>query len=160
MFIFQYLFVLIWLTVLSSYADAEMCFDNISNSSNAITALILARGGSKGIKLKNIQEIDEISLLGISLTALQEANRFETIWVSTDHQQIADEAARCGSSKASIVLINLKSFFVRPSQRTLARPSNCFRHDVFYCVCSRVLKTSSESQQLGAHSMHFAFHYP
>lgn len=93
MFVFR-LLALICLTV-SSFGKTKVCFDNISNSSTAVTALILARGGSKGIHLKNIQKIDGVSLLGISLTALQRAKRFETIWVSTDHQQIADEASRC-----------------------------------------------------------------
>lgn len=75
--------------------ETEVCYDKISNSSKAITALILARGGSKGIKLKNIQRIDGISLLGISLTALQQVKRFNSIWVSTDHEEIAEEAERC-----------------------------------------------------------------
>jgi Cytidylyltransferase len=73
----------------------DVCYDVITNSSRAVTALILARGGSKGIKLKNIQQIDGLSLLGISLTALQETELFESIWVSTDHEAIAEEAARC-----------------------------------------------------------------
>jgi N-acylneuraminate cytidylyltransferase len=73
----------------------DVCYDKISNSSKAITALILARGGSKGIKLKNIQRIDGVSLLGISLTALQEVKRFNSIWVSTDHEEIAAEAEKC-----------------------------------------------------------------
>lgn len=60
-----------------------------------MTALILARGGSKGIRLKNIQRIDKVSLLGLSLTALQEAKKFQSIWVSTDHPLIAEEAEKC-----------------------------------------------------------------
>ncbi|CRK94158.1 CLUMA_CG007677, isoform A [Clunio marinus] len=76
-------------------ASSDVCYDKISNSSEAVTALILARGGSKGIKLKNIQRIDGVTLLGISLTELQQANKFDTIWVSTDHQDIADEAEKC-----------------------------------------------------------------
>jgi Cytidylyltransferase len=85
-----------FLFVTSTCCDkVEVCYDKISNSSKAITALILARGGSKGIKLKNIQRIDGISLLGISLTALQQVKRFDSIWVSTDHEEIAEEAERC-----------------------------------------------------------------
>jgi Cytidylyltransferase len=81
--------------LISSPTAFEICVDPISNSSKSVTALILARGGSKGIKLKNIQKIDGVSLLGISLTALQETDRFESIWVSTDHEMIAEEASRC-----------------------------------------------------------------
>lgn len=86
--------ILLSLIALSACSD-EYCFDNISNSSSAITALILARGGSKGVKLKNIQRIDGVSLLGISLTELQRSKRFSSIWVSTDHADIAEEASRC-----------------------------------------------------------------
>lgn len=91
----QKFLVAFWLIFPSSCEEAEICLDKISNSSTAVTALILARGGSKGIKLKNIQRINGVSLLGLSLTALQETKFFETIWVSTDHQDIADEAIKC-----------------------------------------------------------------
>jgi hypothetical protein len=88
--------ILIFLTCISLATAADVCYENvISNSSTAITALILARGGSKGIKLKNIQRIDGISLLGISLTELQIVKTFESIWVSTDHEEIAKEAEKC-----------------------------------------------------------------
>lgn len=93
--------MLIFSIVLLSFLSAACCLpylfctDDISNSTAAITALILARGGSKGIKLKNIQRIDGISLLGISLTNLQQSKKFETIWVSTDHEEIAKEAEKC-----------------------------------------------------------------
>ena len=87
--------ILFWLILPSSSEVSKVCLDKISNSTTAVTALILARGGSKGIKLKNIQRIDGVSLLGLSLTAIQETKAFETIWVSTDHQAIADEALKC-----------------------------------------------------------------
>lgn len=73
--------------------NCQQCFDPSSN--NTITALILARGGSKGIQLKNIVEIGGITLLGISLSTMQESKLFGSIWVSTDHEKIADEAERC-----------------------------------------------------------------
>lgn len=84
------------LLVISCSSSANVCTDSIRNSSTAVTALILARGGSKGIKLKNIQTIHDVSLLGLSLTALQDCSScFDTIWVSTDHELIAQEAERC-----------------------------------------------------------------
>ena len=94
-FVSQNLILFLFCSSFSSCDKIEVCFDKISNKSTAVTALILARGGSKGIKLKNIQRIDGISLLGISLTALQQAKKFETIWVSTDHEDIAEEAEKC-----------------------------------------------------------------
>lgn len=92
---FAFLFLTLLHVSLFCCDESKVCYDKISNSSKAITALILARGGSKGIKLKNIQRIDGISLLGISLTALQEVKRFSSIWVSTDHEDIAEEAEKC-----------------------------------------------------------------
>lgn len=71
------------------------CHDNFSNASSSVVALILARGGSKGIKLKNIQRIDGMTLLGISLRQIQLAGFFESIWVSTDNEAIAAEAEKC-----------------------------------------------------------------
>lgn len=73
----------------------KLCFDGITNNTKAITGLILARGGSKGIPLKNIQRINGVSLLGIAITALQQSRIFQTIWVSTDHPSIAEEAEKC-----------------------------------------------------------------
>lgn len=71
------------------------CYDNFSNASSSTVALILARGGSKGIKLKNIQKIDGVTLLGISLMEIQRAGFFESVWVSTDNEDIAAEAEKC-----------------------------------------------------------------
>lgn len=79
------------------------CHDNFSNTSSSVVALILARGGSKGIKLKNIQKIDGVTLLGISLTEIQRAGIFESIWVSTDNGDIAAEAHKCKSSHRNIL---------------------------------------------------------
>lgn len=86
--------------VISFFCSSHLCnvqcqSDIFSNSSSSVVALILARGGSKGIKLKNIQKIDGVTLLGISLTEIQRAGIFESIWVSTDHEEIAMEAEKC-----------------------------------------------------------------
>lgn len=54
-----------------------------------IAALVLARGGSKGIPLKNLQKIDNQSLINISLTAIKGTGIFDAIWLSTDHDLIA-----------------------------------------------------------------------
>lgn len=60
-----------------------------------ISALILARGGSKGIPLKNLQKVGGHSLLEISLTAIKETKIFASVWVSTDHYLIVEEASKC-----------------------------------------------------------------
>lgn len=90
---------LIILSLVASFSSTYFCHvqspSNFTNSSSSVIALILARGGSKGIKLKNIQQIDGVTLLGIALTEIQQTSLFESIWVSTDHEDIALEAEKC-----------------------------------------------------------------
>lgn len=62
-----------------------------------ITCLILARGGSKGIPLKNIKILNGIPLLGWTLRAARDWKRFESIWVSTDNDEIAHVARHFGA---------------------------------------------------------------
>lgn len=69
-------------------------FRNIFHNSPHLVALILARGGSKGIVLKNIQTVGGQTLLGRALREAKEAN-FQSIWVSTDHLAIVEEADKC-----------------------------------------------------------------
>lgn len=58
-------------------------------------ALILARGGSKGIKLKNLSKIGNLTLLGRSISIIKNSRKFSDIWVSTDHVVISFEALKC-----------------------------------------------------------------
>lgn len=60
-----------------------------------LAAVILARGGSKGIPLKNLAKVGEISLVAKSLLVLNQIDLFDSIWVSTDHELIAEEADKC-----------------------------------------------------------------
>lgn len=62
------------------------------NSNNNIVALILARGGSKGVPNKNIVQIHGLSLIGRALAVARNANIFSEIWVSTDSDRIGREA--------------------------------------------------------------------
>lgn len=57
-------------------------------------ALILARGGSKGVKLKNISKVGDRTLLAIAIDALIGTKDFTSIWVSTDNFLIAEEATK------------------------------------------------------------------
>jgi len=52
--------------------------------------LILARGGSQGIPLKNLAPLGGRPLLSWALEAAEQAGVFHSIWVSTDHSAIAD----------------------------------------------------------------------
>ncbi|KAK7149715.1 hypothetical protein R3I94_009123 [Phoxinus phoxinus] len=53
-----------------------------------IAALILARGGSKGIPLKNIKMLAGVPLIGWVIRAALDSGVFDSVWVSTDHDDI------------------------------------------------------------------------
>ncbi|XP_063904594.1 N-acylneuraminate cytidylyltransferase B [Zophobas morio] len=59
---------------------------------NHVAALILARGGSKGIPLKNLAKIGDHSILNITLNTVLQVD-FSSVWVSTDNEHIFKEAA-------------------------------------------------------------------
>ena len=63
-----------------------------------VAGLILARGGSQGIPLKNITPLANHPLLVWSLGAMKAFGRFDSIWVSTDHLLIAQCASQMGAS--------------------------------------------------------------
>ena len=58
------------------------------------SVVILARGGSKGVPLKNIRRINGVSLLSRAITA---ASIVDQVVVSSDHDEILAEAVRCGA---------------------------------------------------------------
>lgn len=60
-------------------------------------AVIFARGGSKGLKNKNLLKINNISLLGHSIIQAKKIKIFKKIIVSTDNKKIAKEALRYGA---------------------------------------------------------------
>ncbi|XP_071315320.1 N-acylneuraminate cytidylyltransferase A [Trachinotus anak] len=60
-------------------------------------AVILARGGSKGIPLKNIKMLAGVPLIGWVLRAARDSNMFASVWVSTDHDEIAKVAESWGA---------------------------------------------------------------
>lgn len=62
-----------------------------------VVAIIPARGGSKGIPLKNLQEVAGRSLLARAIDAALDAQHIDTVIVSTDHDGIAQEARRTGA---------------------------------------------------------------
>lgn len=61
-------------------------------------AVILARGGSKGIPNKNIKEIAGKPLIAWSIDAALSSGIFNEVWVSTDSDEIEVVAARYGAA--------------------------------------------------------------
>lgn len=63
-----------------------------------IIGLIPARGGSKGIPRKNIVPLGGRPLLAWTIDAATQAGCIEAVYVSTDDEEIAQAARRCGSA--------------------------------------------------------------
>ncbi|NIY75428.1 acylneuraminate cytidylyltransferase family protein [Thalassospira sp. HF15] len=64
----------------------------------SILAVVPARGGSKGIKLKNLREVGGLSLVARTGKIIQQLPEIDAAVVSTDHELIAEEALRHGIS--------------------------------------------------------------
>ena len=60
-------------------------------------AIIPARSGSKGLKDKNIKELNGIPLIGYSIKAAKDCGIFSHIVVSTDSEKYADIARNLGA---------------------------------------------------------------
>ena len=61
-----------------------------------IIAIIPARGGSKGIKLKNLLKINNKSLIQITTEVLREVKYIDKIILSSDHESIIKEGKKSG----------------------------------------------------------------
>ena len=60
-------------------------------------ALILARGGSKGIPKKNIKMLGDKHLIGHVIDSASKCSRISEIYVSTDCDEIADISKSYGA---------------------------------------------------------------
>lgn len=60
-------------------------------------AIIPARSGSKGLKNKNIMELNGIPLLAYSIKAALECGKFSHVMVSTDSKEYAEMAKKYGA---------------------------------------------------------------
>ncbi|XP_035379659.1 N-acylneuraminate cytidylyltransferase-like [Electrophorus electricus] len=62
-----------------------------------VAAVILARGGSNGIPLKNIKLLAGVPLIGWVIRAAIDSDVFDSLWVSTDHDEIERVAKKWGA---------------------------------------------------------------
>lgn len=63
-----------------------------------IIAIIPARSGSKGLKDKNIKELNGKHLIGYTIDAAQNSGVFDNIFVSTDSEKYAEIAKKYGAN--------------------------------------------------------------
>ncbi|XP_029621982.1 N-acylneuraminate cytidylyltransferase-like [Salmo trutta] len=77
--------------------DGKTTFFKDSSEKIHISALVLARGGSKGIPLKNIKVLAGVPLIGWVLRAAVDSKQFDSVWVSTDHDNIEKVAKAWGA---------------------------------------------------------------
>ena len=61
-----------------------------------VIALIFARGGSKGVRRKNIKPLNKKPLILYTLELAKKSNLFDHIFVSTEDKEIADIALKSG----------------------------------------------------------------
>ena len=63
-----------------------------------ILVVIPARGGSKGIKLKNLKQLLGVSLVGRAIDCAFEIAKKSNVLLSTDHHLILEELCRTTSN--------------------------------------------------------------
>ena len=66
-----------------------------------IVAVIPARGGSKGIPLKNLQPVQDKPLIVHTIEHAQSSQLINRVVVNTDHSEIASVAKNCGAEVLS-----------------------------------------------------------
>ena len=62
-----------------------------------VVAVIPARGGSKGVPRKNVRSLCGRPLLAWSVTAALDSGAFDSVWVSTDDDEVAEVATQAGA---------------------------------------------------------------
>lgn len=62
-----------------------------------ILCIILARGGSKGIPLKNIYKINDHPLVSYTIAAAKKSKYIDDVYISTDNEKIAKECVNYGA---------------------------------------------------------------
>ena len=77
---------------------------------NKIICIIPARGGSKGLKHKNLRKVCNRPLIYYPISDALKSNSFDYIFVSTDSKSIAKTAIKCG---ASVPFLRSKKFAKR-----------------------------------------------
>lgn len=99
-------------------------------------AIIPARSGSKGLKNKNIKELNGIPLMGYSIDAAIRSREFAEVMVSTDSEIYSDVARKYGAS-VPFLRSNEKSNDVASSWEVVIEVLNKYKETgiLFDTVC-------------------------
>lgn len=99
-------------------------------------AIIPARSGSKGLKDKNIRNLNGIPLIGYSINAAKESGLFTEIMVSTDSEKYAQIAISLGA-EVPFIRSEKNSSDTASSNDMMLEVLNCYklRDDVFDTIC-------------------------
>ena len=92
---------------------------------SSILAVIPARGGSKGIKLKNLKKVGNLSLVAHSIKFLKQFNNIKRIFVSTDHDKIINESKKFGINVPFKRPKNISGDFIGDAEVLLHALSGC-----------------------------------
>lgn len=94
----------------------------------SVLAIIPARGGSKGLRLKNIRKVGGVTLICRAIRESLKSGLIDRVIVSTDNPIIAAEASRCGAEVP----------FLRPKEiaRDMTPVSAAVRHAIDFFMKS------------------------
>lgn len=104
------------------YFTSKGVYRLMKSASNQTIAFIIAREKSRGLKLKNLQTVGGVSLVGRAIVAAKKSNVVDRIIVSTESAKIAKETKRY----SNIELIT------RPA--SLAQDSSKVIDTALYCI--------------------------
>ena len=112
-------------------------------------AIIPARGGSKRIEHKNIQDFNGKPLVAYSIQAAIDSNLFDEVVVSTDDKAIADVALKYGASVPFLRDKNLSDDFTGTDAVTLdavkkMEQLRSVSYDFFACIYATAPLLKSE----------------
>jgi len=88
-----------------------------------ITAIIPARGGSKGLPRKNIRQIAGFPLIYWTIKAAQQSRLLDEVYVSTEDSEIASIARSCGAQ-----VLNRPEHLAQDTTTTLEVLRDCLSH--------------------------------
>ncbi len=126
-------------------------------SSSTLTAIIPARGGSKGVPHKNLKKLGNRSLVEIAIDCALQSNSFQTIVVTSDSDEILDQAMKRGvvahkrpdnlakddSSMAEVVANLIASNLVPTDYAMLLQPTSPLRESKMISSSLNLLEASN-----------------